>query len=702
MELKYILSPIQLGKHTLKSRLIHTTSYTMNLGMPGHQITSAEMFAQAERYYLAVANAGAALVNFSGGSFPDRDGNRSEMMSVQYDDPEIRSGFQQLIEKLHQVNTLSVSNLRLEPDEYNISWLNNWDEMPIIGDYAPHFVNKPTCPQERLEQVIEDYAIQCKGLKDIGFDGVNFHMSYHSSYMCTALSPVLNQRTDKYGGKTLAQRARFPLEVLSRVREACGPDFIIEIQMSAHEETPGYTVEDWLEFCKLAEGLFDIVQIRGFDGSYTHVTGFNSTKAAPHTLQFAEQFKARGIRGLTAPVGGFNDPIDIDRFISEGKTDLVAMARTWLADQDYAEKIRRGHPEDVTPCLGCMGKCDYPSCAVNPRHGLIRNPELFAGKGSSGQRVAVIGGGPAGLRAALTAAELGHHVVLFEKTEALGGQLKFAQYPDFAWKIDEYRKWLLRQIEKSPVDVRLNTEATPELLQQENYDAIICALGSSPKLPPIPGADLVSAWNVDNVWAHEKELGKRVVVVGGGASAREAALYLARQGHQVTMLTRDQEIYTDNCHCIWGEMEQYVREPNLTVLNFATTKEIADNHVVCRIEDRPLKPMTYFYVRDRLDAAQKKHTTPVSGLSYPQYPKEEMFFIPPEAAQKPEASEAYPARDETIDFDSIVLSGGRATPDQALAAFRGLAPKLFVVGDAAVPASIQEATLTAFAAAMEI
>ena len=699
MEYKYMLSPIAVGTKQLKTRLIHSTSYGMNLGMGPNKISVEEMFARATRYYLAVSEAGAALVNFSGASFPDSEGKQSMQMGLSYLDPEINAGFRKLIGVLHEHDTLCVSNLKLEPEEYNICWLDDWDELVIRGDYAGHFRNKPTCPLERLEMIIDDYGKQAKQLKDIGFDGINFHMSYHSSFMCTALSPVFNKRTDKYGGKTLKERAAFPLAVLQRVRETCGKDFLIEIQMSAHEEEPGYTVEDWLEFCELAQGLFDIIQIRGFDGSYTHVSSLNSTRDDPHTLQFAVAFKARGLKGLTAPVGGFNLPDVIEKSIAEGKTDLVAMARTWLADQEYAKKIRENRTEDIIPCLGCMGKCDFPSCAVNPKHGLVRMPDLFAPAGAP-KRVAVIGGGPAGIQAALTAEERGHTVTLFEKDSTLGGQVRFSQYADFKWRLDEYRQWMLRQVQKRGIDVHLNTTATPELIATGNYDAIILAVGSQPKKLPVKGAELPGAYNVDNVWAAEPELGHRVVIVGGGASGREVALYLARKGHEVTMLTRKQEIYTDNCHCIWGEVEQYLKEPNLHVVNFAATKEIGDGYVIYDKTHRPEVPLTYHYVLNRLDDEIQKLKDPIEGLIYAEYPNPEaVSFRGPE---EPQDETVYQVVTERVEFDSIVLTGGRRPPVEELASYVGLAPNVYVVGDAIAPGSVQEATLTGFAAAMAL
>lgn len=640
------------------------------------------------------------------------------------DDPQVQAGFTRMIGEVHKYGTLCTASLmNVEPQELNISHLNHWD-FDWKGDYNPNFKNKPEISAARIDGMIDDFVFQCRELQRIGFDGVTFYMSYRASILANAISPVLNQRKDQWGGNTLEERARLPLTVFRRVKEACGQNFLIEIQTSAEEEQPGYDVEYWLDFCQMCEGLVDIFQIRGWDGSYTHVGGYNSTKESPWNLQFAEKFKARGIKALCAPVGGFGDPDTMEQFLAEGRTDLIAMARQYYADTSFGIKLQEGRGADVTPCLRCMGKCDSPSCAVNPYSMLLQNPGLFpATKGS--KKVAVIGGGPAGVRAALAADERGHQVTIYEKSDALGGQAKFAVYPDFKWNLRDYLYWMRRQVAQSGCQVRLNTLATPEQIKSEGYDAVILALGSEAKTIPVQGAELPGVLTIDQVYENPDAIGQRVVLVGGGASGKETALYLARTGRQVTLLTRKQAVFAENNHCIYAVQHVFETEPNLTVVEFADTKEIGSRYVVAEVKtNMPQRKLTFQGVKEMLET-HVEEPPHIPGFQYPVYPDLTQQMGPPPELMKedggmpkppglgmgfahdPEEIQQIDEKDilrEIIRFDcdTVIVSGGRQSRTEAAAAFQGCAPEIYVIGDNVKPGSIQECTLTGFAAAMAL
>lgn len=727
MEYKNLLSPVTINGITLKSRMTHAKS---NGGLDG----TDRQFERATAYYTNVAKNGAALVCMIVGTWPDCEGKRSVMSRLNMDDPDIQAGFTKMIGEVHKYKTLCTASLmNVEPQELNISHLDKWD-FDFRGDYNPNFKNKPEISAARIDGMIEDFVYQCRELKRIGFDGATFYMSYRASILANAISPVLNQRTDQWGGNTLEERARLPLEVFRRVKGACGRDFLIEIQTSAEEEPPGYDVDYWLDFCKLCEGLVDIFQVRGWDGSYTHVGGYNSSKESPWNLQFAEKFKQRGIKALVAPVGGFGDPDMMERFIAEGRTDLISMARQWTADTEMGVKLAEGRGEDVTPCLRCMGKCDR--CSVNPKAALVQQPDLFHPSGVR-KKVAVVGGGAAGMRAAITAAENGHKVTLFEKSARLGGQLNVASLPDFKWNLHDYTEWLIRQTRKCGCEIRLNTPATPDMIRAGGYDAVILALGSKAKTIPVQGADSKAVWMADDAFAHEKQLGQRVVIVGGGSSGKELSLYLARCGHDVTLITRRQAVFAENNHCIYAVEHTFESQENLHVVEFASTVEVAPNYVVADVKTNyPKRKLTFNGVSEML-RAEESEPTYIDGFRYPEYPMERMMFGPPPKAggngmqpidealddvtkqdmmrgdhgtgfaHEPEVIPTIAEEDiiwahNRYDCDSVVIAGGRASLIAEAEAFRGCAPAIYVIGDNVKPGSVQECTNTAYAAVMDL
>lgn len=371
-----------------------------------------------------------------------------------------------------------------------------------------------------IQTWIEDIANDALEYRGLGFDVVEV----------TAIGDLgaNNTRTDQYGG-SLENRCRATTEMLQKIRELCGPYFLISMQVQAEFDP------QWVEMLKLWDAYVDIYHVRPPRSCGEHPSTYIFEEDAPLALEHTAKLKAAGVQAVIGAACGFQNPDVIEQAIEDGKCDMVFMARTYNCDPDYLEKIIEERPEDITPCLRCDA-CHSAICAVNPIFGLETVYKDMFKPSKGGKNVAVIGGGPAGLRAAMVCAGRGHKVTVFEKSGVLGGQANHADYVYGKWGIKRYKDWEIRQCEKLGVEFRLNTEATPELIEQGKFNAVIAATGGAPIRLDIPGG--AEAPHPIEVFGREAELGHKVVVVGGAMSAMECAMYLRDTGHEVTVITR--------------------------------------------------------------------------------------------------------------------------------------------------------------------
>ena len=672
----HILSPVTVRGKTLRNRLLQAKCALMPKSLD-----------DIPDFYIRTAKTGAAMVTVAIGSYVKavKTGHEVPFSVFKPDmrDETTREVFRGVIDECHANGALvSASLMNIEPNDVNISDTPNWDEIPAHGDYnSMTYFNKPGISAERLEEMLQTFVDVCVDLQKIGFDAVTFYMSYRASILCNSLSPVLNQRKDKYGGDTNAERVRLTKELFERVRAAC-PDLIVEVQISGEEEAPGYTVADWLEYCKAWEGLADIIQVRGFDGSATHVSGVNMERHCPPNLDFARAFKAAGIDILISPVGGFGDPEDIERFIADGETDLVSIARQFIAEPDYLKKLEAGLPsEEFTPCIRCNDCHGKHRCTVNPR--TLISGKKYPERPERRKRVAVIGGGPAGMLAAYTAAERGHEVVLFEKSDKLGGQLNIAAVPDFKWPLADYRDYLIRKVYASGAKVVLGTAAAPDMIKAGGYDAVICAVGSEPKNVPVEGSDAPFVYTADRAMVSGAELGKNVVVIGGATTGRETALHLAKQGHKVTMLTRSQAALFRDFHAQRAEEDMAEQEPNFSYIEHCSVEKICDGYLIAKVKNGIPKVKLGF-----------------GGFCIPGHASFDMDGPGWPVAVFDESNAV--TEELRIEFDSVVISGGRRACADLAESFRGCAAEFYTVGDGVRPGDIRDGAGDAYDAAMSL
>ncbi|MCC8356858.1 MAG: FAD-dependent oxidoreductase [Oscillospiraceae bacterium] len=547
----HVFSPIRVAGAVLKNRIISAPS-TIHTSSSGQPYPTEE----AIRFFERRAAAGAGLVTCAGASI---GGGHDDGKHCSWDlkVPNHTNRLCDLAGRIHLYGAKCTMELiGIFPDGYTVS-----DGCSIMGDP----VLGREIPRDKMEWFKNEYIEAALALKASGFDGVMLHFG-HSIPIAQFLSPYTNKRTDEYGGST-ENRCRYPVEILKGIREAVGPDFIIDVRMSGTEfQQGGIDLDEGLRIAQQFQPYCDIIQASaGMHNpdwmTWTHPCGF----LPPNPNVFiAEHFKKSGCLNqcYVSTIGGITSLDDCEEILSQGKADFVVVAREFIADPEWIHKAVAGKKEDVVPCIKCMRCLDsdnnsqYMLCAVNPRF----NQEEAAAKipaPAVKKKVAVIGGGPAGMYAALECDRLGHSVTLFEKQAHLGGLLEYADHVSFKWPLANYKNWLIAQLEKSNVTVRLNTEATPEMT--EGFDGIIAALGSQPVIPKfIPGTE--NARTAVSAYGHEDELGKKTVIIGGGQVGLETAVHLQRLGLDVTLLEMLPQLAGDASKCHRDELMVEVRD----------------------------------------------------------------------------------------------------------------------------------------------
>ena len=389
-----------------------------------------------------------------------------------------------------------------------------------------------------VRQQFVDCAVRCQ---KAGLKIIMIHCA-HNNLLAQFLSPASNHRTDDYGG-SLENRMRFPLSVLKAVREAV-PNMVIECRCSAQEDTPdGLQLEESLQFMERAQEYVDIIHVsRGniffnYGSTYTIPTYF---KGRQLNVAFAAEAKKR-LHVPVAVVGNITSLREAEEIIGSGKADIVVMAKAYMADENLIHKSIRGQAEDVRPCTRCdwCGNANnYGTsmrCAINPMLGKDIDLSKLVAPGEE-KHVMVIGGGPGGMMAAQTLRKMGHRVSLYEKSDRLGGLLNDATVASFKEYMRLYLQWDIRQTMQCGAEIHLNTEVTPELVEQVNPDAVIVASGSTYVHPNIPGITLEKVKTVSDVENHRVPVGEQVVVCGGGIVGLECAVMLGMEGKQVTVI----------------------------------------------------------------------------------------------------------------------------------------------------------------------
>jgi len=431
-----------------------------------------------------------------------------------------------------------------------------------------------------MQEIIDDWVKAAKFMKFCGFKHIMFHGG-HGWLLAQFLSPITNHRKDEYGG-SIENRARFPLRVIKAVREAVGKDFVLEFRISGDEHIEGgITVEDVCAFAKMAEDDLDILHISA--GSYytSNLYMFPGI-FVPYACnrEVAKAVKHSGTKIKVALVGALKDPALMEEILESGDADIVYMSRQILADPDVVNKWRAGREDDVVPCtrcMNCLGRFDKPEmgCDVNPNvgHELLNMNNWKAPEAS--RNVLIIGGGPAGMKAAMTASQRGHKVTLLEKENELGGTLNFLEHDCHKKDLMLFKNYLIRKVtEDNNITIKFGVEATKEMIESYKPDFVICAVGSEAVVPPIPGLKENSR-TAAQLYTYKGEIGDRVVLLGGGLSGVEMGLSYAEEGHHVTVIEMADKLAAQANHITGPHIEETIERLKANFTGLVNTKCVA-------------------------------------------------------------------------------------------------------------------------------
>jgi 2,4-dienoyl-CoA reductase-like NADH-dependent reductase (Old Yellow Enzyme family)/thioredoxin reductase len=575
VKLTRLFEPITIGSMTVKNR-IALAPVAMRYNTPYGTVTQRVVDHYAER---AKGGTGLIIVEATTVDWPV---GKVGACPLRLDRDSYIQGLRDIVEAVHAYGAKVAVQLQHVGGQTNRR--NTEGAQPVAPSVVP-FPRGDT-PRalsiEEIHHIIQEFADSILRAKTAGCDAVEIHGSH--GYLVTQFhSPYFNKRTDMYGG-SFENRMRFTLEVIESAREKVGPDYPIIFRFSADEHVAGgVNLEEAKRIAKrVEEAGVDAIDISA--GVHAARPWIFPPMAMPRgcNVHLSEGIK-KVVDVPVIVVGRLGDPVLAEQVLAEEKADVIALGRPLLADAYLPRKASEGRIEDICPCISCNACIDRlvhgwsVGCAVNPKLG--REREYTLEPAPQARRVLVAGGGPAGMEAARVAALRGHEVVLYEKTTELGGQLLPASVPPFKKDLEDLVAYLRHQVEKSGVRIVLGQEADEKVVRDEKPDVVIIATGAAAQKPPIPGIDGENVTTAEAVLGGETDVGKFVVVAGGGRLGAEMAYFLAQGGREVTLVEMQDVIGADMEMCEKAHLLDKLEEHEVSILTAHNITAVTESGV---------------------------------------------------------------------------------------------------------------------------